>query len=275
MGMARSTVIETLRDNSAFLLREALDLVERRSSEEATGYAYFDAAWRYRRMAICELLLEGRRDRFFGLLYKSAQLQLHVQQLAMERGGIEPIHLCASMTQMPVNALVTGCLEMAEATARSMPEGPLVGVEYEDDFLFYRCLGALLMHFRGATSVALQPLLARWAEVLAGGDDPYLDVCHALAERNEAGFTHSFDTLVERRVEQCAQVRRTAGANDEQYLSEAFVFMKGLALLRLAELLGLKTRAEYPLIPRFARLPPRGTPPAASSWRVPEQEIPQ
>lgn len=274
MGMARSALLETLRDNSAFLLREALGLVARRAPEEISGYAYFDAAWRYRRLAICELLLEGRQDRFFGLLCKSAQLQRHLQQLASERAGIEPIHLCASMTQTPVNALVTGCLELAEATARGMPDAPLSGIEYEDDFLFYRFLGVLLLRLRG-TDLTLEPVLSQWTKVLAGGEEPYLDVCRTLAVRDEDGFARTFDTLVERRVEQRAQIRRSSGADDEQYLAEGFIFMKGLALLRLADLLGLKTRAEYPLIPRYARLPPGGVALSASSWRIPGQDLPE
>ncbi|WNG57647.1 hypothetical protein F0U59_24965 [Archangium gephyra] len=275
MSMARSAKMEFLRSNSAFLLKEALTFIERKAPEEATGYAYFDAAWRYRRMAICELLLEGRSDRFFALLCKSAQIQQHLQRLARERTGVEPIHLCASMSQMPVNALVSGFLDLAEAMAQCMPEHPLSGVEYEDDFLFYRFQGVLLLRIRGATELALPPLLDRWTEVVSGGEDPYLDVCRALAAQDGVVFGQAFDALVEHRLEQCARIRRTSGPDDEQYLAEAFVFMKGLALLRLADLLGMKTRSEYPLIPRFIRFPPERLAFSSSSWRIPEQGIPR
>lgn len=269
MSMNHSTRMEAFRSNQASSLRQALALIERRSQEETTGYAYFDAAWRYRRMALCELLMEGRRDRYFAFLCKAALLQRHLLQLASRRSGIDPIHLCASMTQAPVNALAAGCLDVAEATARAMPAQPLEGMEYEDDFLFYDFLRTLVLRLTPG------PVLSRWLAVLAGGEDPYFDVCRALADGDSAGFTRAFEALLEHRVAQCEHVRRTQGADGEQYLSEAFVFMKGLALLRLAELLGMETRTEYPLIPRFARLPMNGTPLSASSWRVPEQEVPR
>jgi hypothetical protein len=266
--------METLRSNSAFCLREALALIEQQAPEEVSGRAYFDAAWRYRRMAVCELLLEGRQDRFFGFLCKSALLQQHLQQLASVRQGIQAVHLSSSLSEVPVNALVSGCLELAETTARGMPGRHVPDVEYEDDFLFYRSSGALLLQVRGGQDVDLQRLLERWSTVLQGGEDLYLDVCRALATRDESNFSRAFEALVEERVRQCEHFRRQKGAEGEQYLSEAFVFMKGLALLRLAELLGMRTQAEYPLIPRFARLPADGRPLPPMSWRVPEQGMP-
>lgn len=275
MSLARSTWMETLRSNSAFCLREALERIEQQAPQEVSGQAYFDAAWRYRRMAVCELLLEGRQDRFFGFLCKSALVQQHLQQLAAARQGIQVVHLGASLSEVPVTALVSGCLELAEATTRGMPGRHVPDVEYEDDFLFYRSLGALLLQARGGQDLDLLPrLLERWSTVLQGGEDLYLDVCRALATRDEAGFSRAFEALVEERARQCEGFRREKGAEGEQYLSEAFVFMKGLALLRLAELLGMRTQAEYPLLPRFARLPAGGRPLPSMSWRVPEQGMP-
>ncbi|NMO20771.1 hypothetical protein HPC49_25730 [Pyxidicoccus fallax] len=275
MGLARSTSLEALRSNTAFALRDALARIESRAPEESIGYAYFDAAWRYRRLASCELLLEGQSDRFAGFLCKAALLQRHLQQLAFERHGIEPIHLCPSMTQGPVNALVAGDIRLALTTARGMPEHPLDGVEYEEDFLLYACMRALLLQSQDATAAA-DPfsILKRWTRVVANGGDPFLDVCSALAARAEPDFTQAFDALLEHRVAQCQQARLTKSVEDEQYQSEAFIFMKGLAFLRLAQLRGIETRAEYPRIPRFALLPLKAGRVPANSWRVPEQAMP-
>ncbi|RYZ17688.1 MAG: hypothetical protein EOO70_01205 [Myxococcaceae bacterium] len=274
MSLARSTWMEALRDNSAFCLREALGAIEHQAPSEVTGHAYFDAAWRYRRMAVCELLLEGRQDRFAGFLYKSALLQQHLQHLASTRQGIQVAHLSCSLSEVPVNALVVGCLEHAEATARGMLDRHVPDVEYEDDFLLFRIMGALLLKARGAQDADLPRLLKRWSTVLQNEEGPYLDVCRALSSQDEPGFSQAFESLVEDRVRQCERVRRERGAEGEPYLSEAFVFMKGLALLRLAELLGMRTLAEYPLIPRFARLPVAGPLLPSMSWRIPEQGMP-
>jgi hypothetical protein len=51
------------------------------------------------------------------------------------------------------------------------------------------------------------------------------------------------------------------------FAAEGQIFVEGLAVLRIAELKGLKISGEYPLIPEISRVP-LGTPlPAEDAWK--------
>ncbi|RYZ43011.1 MAG: hypothetical protein EOO71_05425 [Myxococcaceae bacterium] len=255
--------------NSRHRIQDALASIEATDTEEASGFAYVKLAHAYRTLAMCQLLLQADAQAFCVNLRRSAQTaHQFFTQLRLGR-GFNPVHSCASRAFSFTDALVAGDLPTARELGRLLPTHHDPRIEYEDDFLLPHCMGLMLLAppEREAMLVAA---LARWRAVLEGGADPYLDAIHALLGRDGTAFDDALERLIHARGQQFAQGRRDMSIDEETQLTEGRLFMKGLALLRLAEVLGLETQQGYAMMPSLARLPLASLPLVPHAWKNPE-----
>ncbi|RKH26920.1 hypothetical protein D7Y13_20165 [Corallococcus praedator] len=260
--------LASLLINSRHRIQDALASIEATDTEESSGFAYVKLAYAYRTLAMCQLLLQADAQAFSLNLRRSAQTTLQFfTQLQLGR-DFNPVHSCASRVFSFTDALVAGDLPTARELGQLLPTHHDPRIEYEDDFLLPHCMGLMLLAPPGqeATLVAA---LARWRTVLEGGADPYLDALHALLGGEGNAFDDALERLIHARGQQFAQGKRDMSIDEETQLTEGRLFMKGLALLRLAEVLGLETQQGYVMMPSLARPPLATLPLPPHAWKSP------
>lgn len=209
----------------------------------------------HRAFGICILLVEGDPDAFFHGLIQSAVIRRYylrrckLEQLPFERDAR------ASMVGPFLDAVAANQWKLAREIAALSPSIWMQGHEYEDDFAW-----ALFLHRAGAeapSEPAMKGALDQLERALEGALSARLELGRALLAKDQDAFEAAFDGLLaeyERTMGELAEPKRNSLlADDYTFEPSRFVFVEGLALLRLAEARGLRTRAEYPLCPGPAR----------------------
>lgn len=255
--------LEYARANHQHALQEAL-------SEIAAGQpepdAYFAAGFAWRILGLCALLEDADTRAFSACLAKSGQARLYLLQLIHQGLTCPPKVQCTSKDIFFAASLAAGDLDTARAIAQLAPQRHFPDIEYEDDFLFYHFLHRALL--TPEDTDRLEALIARWDQVLEGGDSAYRDVCRELLSGRPEYFKSAFASFLQERKESLREYAESFTSSKELLATEGKIFVEGLAVLRLAELRGLPTQPQYPLIPRLARVP-LGTPlPPHGSWRT-------
>ena len=125
--------------------------------------------------------------------------------------------------------------------------------EYEDDYCYAEILHQLLHEELSQTSI--EKLFKRYDDWLDGEVHTRLDVCRAIADKNQTAFEEAFTLIISERELQIENNKARGQLEDPQVLSQRQIYIEGLALLRLAELKGLETQSEYQYCPSIARIP--------------------
>jgi len=123
-------------------------------------------------------------------------------------------------------------------------------VEYEEDFLYVRFLCARFL--LGAPAAEVEAPLAR-AESIADPEDPRWLVARALAAADASVFEPALDTLLDSYQRRLSSMAENGRLSDEAAATLPYFCSEGLALLRLAEEIGLQTFADHRLVPSVVR----------------------
>ena len=268
MGTAYPSRLDIIRANATAMLEEALASIRRRDAREQHGLAYFEAAYMYRRLAICELLAEARADRFHAFLRKSGHARLHFLRLVAAGHPTQPLYVCGSENRSLFDAIASGDTHLAAGIARLSTDKPNLAYEYEDDFLLYEFVRRQVLSLDTPTPgqwPGFASLLARWEAVLEGEEEPYLDVCRALLARDAEAFEQALLELIAARARRFEDLTDESGPQADIRWTEGPLFINGLALVRLAEHAGIRTAREHPTIPGLARSPVT-LPPEVEAW---------
>jgi hypothetical protein len=256
--------LESARDNSLFLIEQALEKgVDR---PEHAGSAFFTITRAYRRLAIVSLLLDLDVEAFRDHLCRSAHAYVEFRRRLAAGLVVAPRYACASNAVAFADALAAGALDQAREIARSFDDRHSEEVEYEDDFLRERMQHRLLL---AAPEAELEAGLRRWRQVVGDARAVFLDVTRAIASRSAEAFDSAFDALLARRDEVLEDWRRMPNYREDAGSTEGRVFVEALGLLRLAELRGIPTRPDYKHVPAPARIPLGAPLPPPDSWRTP------
>lgn len=265
--------LETVRENTHVRLRDALELCVQ-GPKGLSSKAYFLSSYFYRRLAICELLIEARSDRFAAFLGKSAQTRRHFLRLVAQGQSADPEFICASRNFPFVDALAAGQLELAVELARLSPDRYAQGSEHEDDFLLHRFLQRFTLSLCAREAFGFSSMLQRWQQVIGWTFDPYMRACQALLDKDVAELNEGLRDAASERNKSFEEEKKQPVPQDKR-LTEGFIFMNGLAFLRLAELQNMPVQREYPTIPKFARIPLGMPMPPEDSWMSPELGVPK
>lgn len=215
--------------------------------------------WTCRRgMGVLRLLLHGDHLGFFTELARSAQCRrYYLSRCAAEQ--YFDFYCTSSRSEPYFDALAASCFDLACALGRLSPPSFRDGEEYEDDFLYLRFLHRWVE--ATASNVELSAIMRQIERVLDGASSARLEVCKAFHARDGAAFERAFSSLLEERLVEVDGEKR--GIADDSVCAAAgtYVFVEGIALLRLAGAMGFPTRLEYPLCPSLSRLPMTGTVP--------------
>ena len=213
----------------------------------------------FRIRAIGSLLLRGTPDSFWLDLSRSGRAFLHFLEVH------PPSDQVASRAAPFFDAIASGDVACARATAQRTRTTRNADREYEEDFLYVRFL---MQHFfMDVPAQEGERLLERYAALLDGGWEPRFGVAVALAERDPYGFDAALRALLLAEADRFTEQTNAGMLPREIAATEANVSIEGLALLRLAEQQGLETQEDYARVPSIVRGPAPAAFPA-DAWRT-------
>lgn len=222
---------------------------------EELGRVSVELCGKLRALAIVALLTTGDSDKFLHDLIRSGRVRETYLARLSQAGYQTDHHLASGRFDGLIDAIASGDFELAHRIAWLSPRVWEPTREYEDDFCYAQILHRLV-HGVQAASV-YQPFLDRFDAALRGQPSPRLDVMRALVARSQPDFDAAFEALLQgRRDEIQANIARSQ-IEEPQIAAERSVFIEGLAVLRLAGIVGLTTQDDYLYCPSNARLPLR------------------
>lgn len=129
--------------------------------------------------------------------------------------------------------------------------------EYEDDYCFYRILHAIALNPSFISTAEAGALLAQFEHALEGQSSTRYDATRALCWRDHGAFVSALEGFLEEEQERLDEERSSSKVleGDVCYWAHRNVSLEALALLKFAELLGMRIDESFPLCPAPARLP--------------------
>jgi Immunity protein 49 len=217
---------------------------------EQLGQVCVDACAKLRTLAIIGLVAKGDHRLFTHNLVRSGRCRLSSLQRVQAAGG--PDHHDASARIDPFfDAVAAADFALARQVAAASPRDWRQGHEYEDDWCHAQLAFSVIAPV--ADVARAQMLFQRWEHALQGQPDARLPVLRALVERDAEGFDPAFEALVQQHENGIAAERERARIEEYDVIAARQLFVNGLALLRMATQLGLKTQAEYRGCPSLGR----------------------
>lgn len=214
----------------------------------------------HRRIGLGSLLLLCDTAIFQSHLYRSGRAFL---ALGAPADGTWPVAL--SRATPFFDALAAFDLEGARELAARAPRSPRADSEYEEDFLYIRFL--MDYGLLGQTEQEARKTLERFEAVLQGSEEPRLEVCQALLARKEERFQEALQQLVSAQSRRYARLRERGRLPEETWATEAKLCVEGLALIVLAEHMGLRAPVAHPGLPWVARCREAPTAPP-DTWKT-------
>ncbi|MDY7230925.1 Imm49 family immunity protein [Hyalangium rubrum] len=201
-------------------------------------------------LAIAVLLAEADTANFFRHLAMSGEA--HRQLLLEAREAGKAVRFATSGNFLPFcDAVVSGQEFLAREIANLSPGQWVPGEEYEEDFVYGRFLHFLLLEgFQ--TSPRQKALLDRMA-MLDEEPNARQQLCRALFEKGPKAFETALIDALREHERHCEELEARQFASSARSQTEKYIFIEGLALLRMAEGAGISTATEYRLMPSLAR----------------------
>lgn len=187
-------------------------------------------------LAVGELLIEGRPQRFFHALSRCAENGRRILRLMQLRA----LDLPPASSNVPLLAAVAAKdWERATAiVACSRQSRAKIDGEYQEEYLWAAVLGRLI-----APPNTGNANLPEIFDVITSLDDDgfgkRIAVARTLADRDAAGFAQVFSSERGRRERETEAIAARFGTSARDFGPHRFLWLEGLALLRLAERLAL------------------------------------
>lgn len=225
------------------------------------GDVCVDITGKLRAAGIIALLTKADSDTFLHNLMRSARCRLQYLERLSEAHREGEHHQGSGRVDPLLDAIAAQDFATARQIAASSPRDWQRGHEYEDDYCYAQIVHGLIAP--PGSGADPSPLFQRFESVLDGAPDARLDVTRALARRDQPAFETAFEALIARRTEQIEADMARKRIEDPPVIAERQVYVEGLAMLRIAERLGLNTQTEYLYCPSMARVPMRTAFPGA------------
>lgn len=262
-----SSNLEDDRDNLRHTLRRLVESLASVRWPDVEVATIQELCTRYRRLAICELLLDANTEAFADCLYNSGRAYLALLQ-RIDRSALQSqYHFCTSRAQPFLDSLAADDVDTARAMAPWSASNWARGDEYEEDFRYMRFLMDVLAH--GTTSSQASACLQGLRVVATGFDSARLGVCESLQATDARAFDLAMVEFLQQREECVAEERGNPSADPEFLRTEAPICIEGIALVKLARVLGMEVRIQAPGIPRWAFTRRKKAFPPPDAWREP------
>lgn len=211
------------------------------------------ACRQWRRRGIGRFLTSARPSELWADLARSSSaLAAHLTAT----GGRQ---VAASKCEPWFDAVAIGDWAGAEVIARGASPVLLPDLEYEEGYLHVRLLQALAAGRHD--KAAFERMLVRQRELAAEGPEARTEIGQALVDHDAGALADALERLLRERAWRYAEARAAEVVTEEEWATEAQVCIEGLALVRLAERLGLPVEPGLRFVPDLLRAAP---PPAAN-----------
>lgn len=229
-------------------IRQLIELrLEHLREGTVQAHHVLDVCQLYRRQACGVLLANNDVEGFQRLLYQSADAWLQfltrkhlwpdLDGYSLSRGHAEPL----------LDAVAVGSAALTRSLDERVESHWQEGLEHPEDYWFFQLLPKLT-----SSSTPQDELLHgldRMEETLEGAEYPRFDALKALTLRDSNAFEAALLATITAHRARMDKSRRSGMGNALGLLTDAHVFIEGLALVRVARARGLRTRSQYPLIP--------------------------
>lgn len=221
---------------------------------EEIGRTCDDLCQYYRALACCALLVQADTDGFLHNLHLSGSVRLHFLQRCAAREGYHDPYSCTGSSAGFFDAVAARNFSLALGIAQLSQPHWQEGEEYRDDFCFaYFFQLAIRNSADDRPKIAL--ILDEMAQVVQGEESPRLAVCRALLDRHQQGFDEAFEALLDARKQEIEEERPLFSPDDRiVFRTKSRIYTEALAILNVADHLGLQTAPEYRYCPVTARL---------------------
>jgi len=220
-------------------------------------------------IAVATLLVDGNSQGFFLNLCRAAENWRRLHGLLHSRKLAPPP---TTKTVPLLAALAAGHFELAHALATAPTAERLEGAEYDDEYLWASLL-RLLARQPPAEAATVTPLLTRLRKANKKEYGHRCDLVLALLANDRDSFAQAFEKA--RLDYELATEKRAANFATPvtSFAPHRFLWLEGLALLRLAERAGFVLEdADYKYCPPLARVPM--TAKYAGDWAIPAVPAP-
>ncbi len=252
--------MQTLDEGTFLAFESAMESASSLMMEEELGEAgplYEEFVENMRAHAILYLLVDAKPEKFFQDLIVSAFAWRHYLRRCAENHYRD---YCSALSRFDAffDALAGDHISLAVELVELGPRDWMQGDEYEEDFCWVRFLGVFAAQ-GNAAGPELDQLLARAETSLQGLSSGRLEVCRALRAGDSDAFATAFAELAlgwEKESEAVA-----LRAEEEAVIAAGTqVFVEGLAVLRLAQRIGISVEQPFRGCPPLAQRPRRNPP---------------
>jgi hypothetical protein len=207
----------------------------------------------YQALGGASILLGGDTDAFHHALARSASIRVHYLSRCAVTPDFRSPHRAAGNAAAFFDAVACRHEDLTRQIVSLSPSEWWEGEEYEDDFCF-----AYFFH-RVATGTQpshsdLAEIIEQFSKVLGGEENGKLKICQALAANDQGGFDEALDMLLDDYEAFLEEEKQRFSPNDRiVYRIKSRIYTEGLAILNIAEQLGLRTQADYRYCPPLCR----------------------
>lgn len=247
--------LEIARENLASRIEDLLEASAKARRVEVQAVAADGLARHYRQLGIACLLCDADTGAFFRYLCAGALAQAHVLERVRWEEVVDLQYLCASRSWTFLDAVAAGDGETASRIALASRATWAPEDEDQATFLRWRFLMGLVAPGREGVP-AQGELMAKLLLLADPADDPWSAACDALHRHDAAALDGAIASLAATLQEEWAEERENPNRDPVQMLTEAFVSVELVALVRLGRAAGLATPEELPLAPDLALVDP-------------------
>jgi Immunity protein 49 len=208
-----------------------------------------------RTAAIIALLTKGSSDSFHHNLIRSARCRIAYLERLRQEGILDDHHQGSGRIDPFLDSVAAADFGSARQIVQLSLREWLEGHEYEEDFCYAQIVHGLITVPTDLSRLEL--LFDRFEVASEGRKDARLDVCRAIARRDQHAFDEAFDGLIAERAKHIEAERARNRIEEPTMMAERQVYVEGLALLQIAGRLRFSTEAEYAFCPSIARAPMR------------------
>lgn len=251
-------IMDDLLDETVEYANMLIEVAVQQDSAESLGTLCNEISRYYRAMGIYDLLMHANTDGLYYGLIQSGLTRKYYLERCVQENVLDDPERRSSFADPFFDAVAADQFTLAAEIAQRSPAAWMEGYEYEDDFAYARFFYDLVGS-EGLGPEPLQATLHQLEQALEGQPSERLALCEALLVRDQDGFDRAFTDLLnaERdKVDALADpIQDSVLAQEYTFQANRWVFVEGLAILRVAERLGLQTESEYDRCPSVARLP--------------------
>jgi len=234
-------------------IKESLSSIAGGYPVDKLGNVFEETASCFQSLGICNLLLNLDADGFFRNLILSGFTRRYYLKRSRQENNISDEHLGISRTESLFDIIAAGDIELAREIVDLSPGQWVPDGEYEDDFCYYSFFHNYIKTFDKSDKTLLKNILDQFEKALEGAPSARLNICQAFYYLDKQGFSSEFQNLIlEREIE--IETHKTIMGYDIAFLPKTYVFVEGLALLRLAEKAGFNVEDDYQFCPDITRI---------------------